>query len=247
MFKDKVIVVTGGSSGIGKEIALMFAREGAKVVITYKENEAGAKEVADQIVALGSKVIFVQADLIDESEARNVVEKTKQEFGRIDVLVNNAGRYIDGDEWNGTAEIWTKSLLQNLVSVMNMSKYAIELFKDQRSGVIVNISSRYSLDGQYDALAYAAAKAGVANITQAYAKLLAPFGRANAVSPGAVNTGYWLTAPKEELEKNLANIPSGKLVEPKEIAEKVLFLASEKAADINGQNVLIDGSANLSN
>lgn len=242
MFKDKVVVVTGASSGIGKETALMFAKEGANVVITYKENAAGAKEVAEQITALGSRALVVQADLINESEAKNVIEKTTQEFGRLDVLVNNAGRYIDGDEWNGTAEIWTKSLLQNLVSVMNMSKYAIEIFQEQKSGVIVSIAGRYSLDGQYDALAYAAAKAGVANVTQAYAKLLAPFGRANAVSPGAVNTGYWLTAPKEELEKNLVNIPSGKLVEPKEIAEKVLFLTSEKASDINGQNILVDGN-----
>ncbi len=242
MFKNKVVVVTGASSGIGKEIALAFGREGAKVVITYKENMAGAEEVAAQINALGNKTLVVQANLIDEKDAKKVTDKTMEKFERLDILVNNAGRYIDGDEWNGNAEIWTKSLGQNLVSVMSMSKYAIEIFQQQKAGVIVNIASRYSLDGQYDALAYAAAKAGVANITQAYAKLLAPFGRANAISPGAVNTGYWLTAPKEELEKNLANIPTGKLVEPKEIAEKVLFLASEKAADITGQNMLVDGS-----
>ncbi|KKP70465.1 MAG: 3-oxoacyl-[acyl-carrier-protein] reductase [Candidatus Moranbacteria bacterium GW2011_GWE2_35_2-] len=242
MFKDKIIIVTGSSSGIGKEIALAFAREGANVVITYKENKIGVEEVAAQINAFGGCVLIIQADLTSDKDAKNVVEKAKEKFGRIDILVNNAGRYIDGDEWDGGAEIWMKSLQQNLISVMSMSKYAIEIFQQQKAGVIVNIAGRYSLDGQYDALAYAAAKAGVVNITQAYAKLLAPFGRANSVSPGAVNTGYWLTAPKEELEKNLANISSGKLVEPKEIAEEVLFLASEKASDITGQNIFIDGS-----
>jgi 3-oxoacyl-[acyl-carrier protein] reductase len=242
MFKGKFVIVTGASSGIGAETALAFAREGANVVITYKENKAGAEDIASQINALGVKSLIVKADLTNDADAKNVIEKTVKEFGKLDVLVNNAGRYIDGDEWNGDSEIWIKSLQQNLVSVMSMSKYAIEIFQTQKSGVIVSIAGRYSADGQYDAIAYAAAKAGVANITQAYAKLLSPFGRANAVSPGAVNTGYWLTAPKDELEKNLANIPSGKLVEPKEIAEKVLFLASEEASDINGQNIFIDGS-----
>ncbi|MDD5464267.1 MAG: SDR family oxidoreductase [Candidatus Moranbacteria bacterium] len=239
MFKDKVVIVTGASSGIGAETALAFARSGASVAITYNENKAGADEIASKINSLGCKSLIVQANLTIDLDAKNVIDKTRQEFGKIDILVNNAGRYIDGDEWNGDCKIWTKSLLQNLVSVMSVSKYAIEVFQQQKSGVIVNISSRYSTDGQYDALAYAAAKAGVANITQAYAKLLAPFGRANAISPGAVNTGYWLRAPKEELEKNLANIPSGKLVEPKEVAEKVLFLASDESLDINGQNIFI--------
>jgi len=242
MFKDKVIIVTGASSGIGAEIALVFAGEGANLIITYKDNKSGAEEIASKIIEVGGRSLIIRADLTNELDAENIIKEAKLKYGKIDVLVNNAGRYIDGDEWNGNSEIWTKSLLQNLVSVMNVSKYAIEIFQQQKSGVIVNISSRYSTDGQYDALAYAAAKAGVANITQAYAKLLAPYGRVNAVSPGAVNTGYWLRAPKEELEKNLANIPSGRLVEPREVAEKVLFLASDESLHINGQNIFVDGS-----
>ena len=245
MFKDKVAIITGSSSGIGAETALAFAKEGANVVVTYKENKVGADEVARKIKEIGGEVLVVQADLINESDAKNVVEKTMQELGKIDVLVNNAGRYIDGDEWDGGAEIWTKSLQQNLVSVMNMSKYAIEIFQKQNSGVIVNIASRYAAQGQYDAISYAAAKAGVVNITQAYAKLLAPFGRANAVSPGAVSTGYWLSAPKEELNATIAQVPLGKLVEPKDVAETVLLLASDKASYITGQNMFVDGGYNL--
>lgn len=245
MFKNKVVIVTGASSGIGAETALAFAKEGANLVITYKENKIGAEEVASKIIESGGGAITIQADLINEEDAKNVIEKTKQEFGKIDVLVNNAGRYIDGDEWNGTAEIWTRSLQQNLVSVINVSKYAVEIFQEQKSGVIVNISSRYSAQGQFDAISYAAAKAGVVNITQAYAKLLAPFGRANAVSPSAVNTGYWLTAPKEELESTLKDVPLGKLIETKDVAEMVLFLASDKAKNITGQNIFVDGGYNL--
>lgn len=245
MFKDKVVIITGASSGIGAETALMFAKDEANIVITYKENEVGAKEIASQIRAKGGNVIIVKADLIKESDAKNVIEKAKSEYGQIDVLVNNAGRYIDGDEWNGTAEIWTKSLEQNLVSVMNMSKYACEVFQEQKSGVIVSISSRLSAQGAFDSLSYSASKAGVANITQSYAKLLAPFGRANAVSPGAVNAGYWLNAPKEELEEVLKNVPLQKLVEPKDIAEMVIFLASDKAKNITGQNIFVDGGYSL--
>ncbi|MFA5962105.1 MAG: SDR family oxidoreductase [Parcubacteria group bacterium] len=245
MFKNKVVIVTGASSGIGAEIALMFASEGANLVITYKENKTGAEEVASKIIKVGGGAIIAQADLINELDAKNVIKKARSEYGKIDVLVNNAGGYIDGDEWNGTSDIWTRSLQQNLVSVMNVSKYAIEIFQEQKSGVMVNISSRHSMQGQFGSLAYAAAKAGVVNITQAYAKLLAPFGRANAVSPGAVNAGYWLTAPKEELESTLENMPLKKLIETKDVAEIVLFLASDKAKNVTGQNILVDGGGAL--
>lgn len=233
MFKNKIVLITGGSSGIGEVTALLFAKEGADVVITYKNNKEGADKVVNDIKQLGKRSIAIQADLINETDAKHIVEKTIQEFGQIDVLVNNAGRYIDGDEWNGSSDIWVKSLQQNLVSVMNVSKYVIEVFQKQKTGVMVNVSSRYSIDGQFDSISYSAAKAGVVNITQAYAKLLMPFGRVNAVSPGAVKVGYWLRAPQEELEAQ------GKLIEPEEVAQKILFLSSDDAKEINGQNISI--------
>ncbi len=229
----KTILVTGGSSGIGKATALLFAKNGSNVAITYKSNKVGADEVVKKIESLGQKAIAIRADLINEIEAKKVVDETIKKFGKIDVLVNNAGRYIDGDEWNGSSDIWVKSLQQNLVSVMNVSKYVIEIFQKQKSGVMINIASRYSTDGQPDSLSYSASKAGVVNITQAYVKLLAPFGRANAISPSAVKAGYWLKAPKEEVEAQ------GRLVEPEKVAEKALFLASDEAKCITGQNFQI--------
>ena len=135
----KTILITGGSSGIGKATALMFAKNGANIAFTYKSNKAGADEVTKEIENLGQKALAVQADLISEKEAKNVVSQTIKTFGKIDVLVNNAGRYIDGDEWNGSADIWVKSLQQNLVSVMNISKYVIEVFQKQKSGIMINI------------------------------------------------------------------------------------------------------------
>ncbi len=210
MFNSKIILITGGSGGIGKTTAILFAQKGADIVITYKDNKDGADEVVNKIKELGQKAIAIQANLINENEAKKVVEKAIEEFGKIDVLVNNAGRYIDGDEWNGASDIWVKSLGQNLVSVMNISKYVVEIFQKQNSGVMINIASHLGIKGDMFSLSYSAAKAGVINITQSYAKLLSPFGRANSVSPGATNAGYWLIAPKEELEAKLASRPNHK-------------------------------------
>jgi 3-oxoacyl-[acyl-carrier protein] reductase len=236
MFKNKIVLITGGSSGIGEATALMFARNGADIAITYKSNKKGADNVVEKVKSLGQKVIAIQADLINEDEAKNVVSKTVEEFGTIDILVNNAGRYINGDEWNGSSDIWLGSLRQNLVSAMNVSKYVIEIFQKQKGGAMINIASTLGMGGDCTAISYAAAKAGIINITQGYAQLLSPFGRANSVSPSATNAGYWLTAPKEELEKTLASKSKHKLVDPKTIAEKIIFLASDEARDITGQN-----------
>jgi len=234
MFENKIVLITGGSSGIGEATSLSFAKNKADVVITYKENKEGADKVVQGIEKLGQKALAIQADLINEDEAKKVVEETMAKFGKIDVLVNNAGRYVDGDEWNGPSAVWLKSLQQNLISVMNISKYAVEIFQKQKSGVMVSVASRHGIHGMSDGLSYSAAKSGVINISEIYAKLLTPFGgRANAVSPGAVRAGYWLMAPKDELEAQ------GKLIEPEMVAEKILFLASDEARKINGQNISI--------
>ncbi len=236
LLKGKVALITGGSSGIGAATAKLFTQEGAGVVISYKDNKAGADKVG---------AIAIQADLTIETDAENLVKSTLEHFGKIDILVNNAGRYINGDEWNGNSGIWERSLQQNLVSAMSVSKHVIEIMQRHKSGVIINVASRHSVSGQHDALSYAAAKAGIVSITQAYAKLLAPYGRANAVSPGTVRAGYWLTAPKKELDENIAATPLNKFVEPEDIAETILFLASDKSRMITGQNIIVDGGYTL--
>lgn len=239
MFKDNVVLITGGSSGIGAETAFLFAQNGADIVITYKENKSGAESVVKKIENFGQKALAIQADLIDERQAKEVVDLTFDRFGKINILINNAGRYINGDEWDGSSEIWLKSLQQNLVSMLNISKYVIKIFQTQKNGVIVNVASKLGIDGGPFDITYGAAKAGVINITKAYGKLLSSFGRANCVSPGATNAGYWLTAPKDELEAKLASRPNHKLTDPKVVAEKIIFLASDDAKDINGHNLEI--------
>ena len=236
----KTVLITGGSSGIGAETAKLFADEGYNIALTYNTNKEGADNVVSEIVAKGVKAVAFQAELSKEESAKQLVEAAHKEFGHIDVLVNNAGKYIDGDEWNGTEEIWSQTLAQDLISVMNVSKYVIPIFQNQQSGVMVNVASRLGLSGSHEELAYGAAKAGVINITQGYAKLLAPYGRANSVSPGAVNTGYWLTAPKAELEEALANKPLGRLIEPKEVANAILYLATDRSASTTGQNLVVN-------
>lgn len=236
----KVVLITGGSSGIGAETAKLFAEDGYSVAISYNTNKEGANKVVAEITENGGTAISFQAELSTEESAKQLVEFVHKEFGRIDVLVNNAGRYIDGDEWDGTVDTWMQTLAQNLVSVMNVSKYCIPIFEKQQSGVMVNVGSRLGLSGSHEELAYGASKAGVVNITQGYAKLLAPYGRANSVSPGAVNTGYWLTAPKDELEETLAHKPLKKLIEPKEVAHAVLYLGTDRSASTTGQNLVIN-------
>ena len=219
---------------------MQFAKQGAKLVVNYLKSEEEVLLVADEIKQIGSDAIALQCDVFNEEQVKKMIDKIIKTFKRLDILVNNAGSYIDGDEWNGSSDIWEKTLKQDLISAMITSKYSAEIFQKQKNGIIVNIASHHSLFGQVNALAYAASKAGIVSITQAYAKLLAPFGRANSVSPGAVNAGYWLRASKEEIDDVVSKMSSKKLIEPDEIASVVLFLTSDDSARVNGQNVLVD-------
>lgn len=239
-FKEKVVLVTWASKGIGKATALEFAKQWAIVIINYSKSKQPAQDVLDQIQNI-SQGSIIKCDVSDETQVKSMIQEIVKLYGRIDVLVNNVWLYIDGDEWNGTSDVWEKTLKNNLISSMNTSKYATEIFQKQKSGVIVNIASRYALSWRPDTIAYAAAKAGIINITQAYARLLSPFWRANSVSPWATNAWYRLTAPQEELDANIAHTAHKRLIEPEEIAKTILFLASDAAIMINGQNILADG------
>jgi len=241
--KNKIVLVTGSSRGIGKAIALLFAKKGAKVIVNYSKSEKEANEVVNEIKNI-SDCIAIKCDVSNENQVKKMIEKIIQKYGRLDILINNAGKYIDGDEWNGSSDIWEETLRQNLISAMNTSKYAAQIFIKQKSGAIVNIASRHSVSGQFDALAYAASKAGIVSITQAYAKLLAPFAKVNSVSPGATRAGYWLHAPKEELEE-ITSKHDKKLIEPEEIANVVLSLFSPEHSNVNGQNIIVDERENV--
>lgn len=238
---SKTILITGSSIGIGRATALRFAEDGFNVIVNYLNNQNGAEEVVVEIQKMGAKAIAIKADVTKEDEVKKLIELSVKEFGTIDILVNNVGGYIDGDEWNGNLQTWKDTFEKNVISTLNVSKFVIPIFQKEQKGVIINLASRYCNDGQIDAIAYAASKATIVNITQAYAKLLAPFGRVNSVAPGPVNTGYWLRADKEEKDKNLNMIPMKRFSEPFEIADLIYFLCSDNAKSITGQNIFIDG------
>jgi 3-oxoacyl-[acyl-carrier protein] reductase len=238
---SKTILITGSSKGIGKATALRFAKDGNNIVINYLTDKDGAEEIVLEIKKLGSKAVAIQADVTKEDEAKRLVDSSIQEFKTIDVLINNVGGYIDGDEWNGSTQVWKDTFDKNIVSTLNVSKFVIPIFQANQKGTIINLSSRYCNDGQVDAIAYAASKAAIVNITNTYAKLLAPFGTANSIAPGPVNTGYWLRAEKSEIEENLNMIPLKSFVEPIEVADLIHYLCSDSAKMITGQNIFIDG------
>ena len=237
----KTVLITGGSSGIGAETAILFASKGYNVAISYNKNKQGAEDVAHKIEAKGVQSFIFQADLTEEENAKNLVLAVIEKFETIDILINNAGRYIEGDEWNGNQTVWTQTLLQNLVSAMSVSKYVIELFTKQQSGVMVNISSRHGVSGVYDAISYSAAKAGIINITQSYSKLLSPFSRVCSLSLGAIKTGYWSTAPQDEIDDFFKSNPKGRFLEVDEVAQAIFNLATDKKKE-SGTNEILIGS-----
>lgn len=239
-FKNKVVLITGASKWIGKATAISFAKEGAIVVINYLNSEDEANIVLSEVNKV-SQWTILKCDVSDEKQVKEMINIVVNKYGRLDILVNNAGWYIEWDGWNGSSEVWEKTLRNNLISAMNTSKYVTEIFQNQKSGIIVNVASRHSLNGQIDAISYAASKAWIVSITQAYSKYLTPFWRANSVSPWATNAGYRLTADKEELQDCISRNPYKRLIEPKEISDVILFLASDESKMITWQNILVDG------
>ncbi len=239
-FKNKIVLITGASKGIGAETAKLFAKEGAIVIINYSKSDELAKEVLED-VKKHSDGMIINCDVTDENKVKEMIDTIINTYSKIDILINNVGGYLDGDEWNGDSNLWKKSLNLNIIATLNVSKYVAQEFLKSKSGIIVNIASRYARMGHFDTITYAASKAAILNITQAYSKLLSPFGKANSVSPGATDAGYWKIASKEELEAVKSKSPHKKLISPKQIADTILFLSSEKSKMINGQDLLVDG------
>ena len=243
----KVVIVTGGSSGIGRATAIAFAREGAKVVIAARRVNEGEATVK-QIVEAGGEAIFVQTDVTQAKEVQALVDRTLEKYGRLDAAFNNAGsgkgiRLIDLTE-----DEWEQEITVNLKSVWLCLKYQIPAMLQSGKGAIVNISSQGAILGVPNYTAYGAAKGGAAALTRAAAAEYAAEGiRINAVSPGAVETELWANAPAGMLEQVAAGIPMQRVGQPQDIAETVVWLCSDAAGFITGQNIAIDGGYTTSN
>jgi 3-oxoacyl-[acyl-carrier protein] reductase len=240
--EGKVALVTGGSRGIGRAIALLLAKRGADVAINFAGNEAAAQATVDEIKALGRKAIMIKADVAVNAACVAMVDQVVQEFGKIDILVNNAGITRDGLLMRMKEEDWDAVLNTNLKSVYNCSKAAIKYMMKARAGRIVSISSVVGLMGNAGQANYAAAKAGIIGFTMALAKEVASRGiTVNSVAPGFVNTDMTKVLPEKVVENLKAAIPLAKLGEPEDIAKAVAFLVSDDAAYITGQTLHVDG------
>ena len=242
LLDGKTALVTGASRGIGRAIALCLAAEGARVAINYAGNVKAAEEVKAAIEAAGGTAILCQADIADSAAVEAMIADVVKEFGTIDILVNNAGITRDTLLMRMKDEDFAKVLDTNLKGVFYCTKAVSKLMMKKRSGRIVNMASVVGLVGNAGQTNYAAAKAGVIGFSKSAAKELASRGiTVNVVAPGFIGTDMTAGLPESVKEKMLTDIPLGRMGEPEDVANAVLFLASDQASYITGQVVNVDG------
>lgn len=238
----KTAVVTGASRGIGRAIALELAAQGANIVVNYAGSEAKAMEVAEEVRALGTKAMVVQANVSNATEVQDMMKRAIDEFGSIDVLVNNAGVTRDNLLMRMKEEEWDEVININLKGVFLCTKAVTRTMMKQRSGSIINVASIVGVSGNAGQANYVAAKSGVIGLTKTTAKELAPRGiTVNAIAPGFISTDMTDKLTPEVKEAMLAQIPLARFGEPKDIASVVSFLASEDAKYMTGQTLHVDG------
>jgi len=238
----RVALVTGGSRGIGRAIALKLASLGAKVAVNYRANEAAAQEVIKEIASQGGEAIALQGDVKDADQSGDLVKKTLEAFGRLDILVNNAGITKDTLLARMKESDWDLVIDTNLKGAYHCTKAALRPMLKQRYGRIVNITSVSGLVGQFGQANYSASKAGLVGFTKAVAKELGSRNiTVNAIAPGYVPTDQTAHLPSELVEAFLKLTPLGRPGTPEEIANAVAFFASEEASYITGQVLSVDG------
>lgn len=243
--KDKVAIVTGAGQGIGRGIALALAREGAKVVVSDISDKAS--EVVKEIEDLGSEALAVKADVRDSGKTEEMAKAAIDKFGRIDILVNNAGIYPFKPLIEMTEGDWDRVLGVNLKGVFNCTKAVLPKMIEQKSGSIINISSiAGSVVGYSNLVHYSASKAGMLGFTRAAALELAQYGiRVNAIAPGAVETPGTKALGEEPLKQIEQTIPLRRIGQPEDIANLVVFLASDESSYITGQLIIADGGLTI--
>jgi 3-oxoacyl-[acyl-carrier protein] reductase len=244
LLEGKNAIVTGGSQGIGAAISLDLAREGANVCLTYRKHKDEAIEYAEQITAMGRKALALQCDIASFEDAESVVKAALDEFGRLDILVNNAGMNWDGVSWKMSEEQWDRVLEVNLKGYFNFTRHSAPLFKEQKYGKIVNITSINGLRGKFGQTNYSASKAGIIGYTKAVAKELGAFGvNVNAVAPGLIETSM---LRESEARDKIIDLAMGEIVlkrvgQPEDLAYVVSFLASDRAKHVTGEVIKVDG------
>lgn len=242
MLENKVALVTGASRGIGKAVALELAKQGAKVVVNYAGSEAKALEVVDEIKALGSEAVAIQANVAEADAVQSLVKQTIETFGSLDILINNAGITRDNLLMRMKEQEWDDVMNINLKGVFLCTKAVTRQMMKQRHGRIINISSIVGVSGNPGQANYVAAKAGVIGLTKTTAKELAARNiTVNAIAPGFITTDMTDELPEEVKAEMLKQIPLSRFGEPKDVAKTVVFLASESSRYITGQTIHVDG------
>lgn len=242
MLKDKNIIITGASRGIGREIALKLAKEGANLVIGYRSSEEDAIKLKKEIESYGSKVLIIKGDVTDSNYAKELVNKCKDGLGSVDVLINNAGITKDGLIMRMKDEDFSSVIDTNLKGTFYCSREASIFMIKQRSGKIINMSSVVGITGNAGQVNYSASKAGVIGLTKSLAKELGGRGiTVNAIAPGFIETDMTSQLSNNMKEFIKTNLPLKRLGMVEDVANLVVFLASSKSDYITGQVINVDG------
>lgn len=236
--KDKVILITGSSSGIGKAAALLFAKEGAKIVINYRTSKQNAQNTAGEIEKLGSRAIPIKADITRPDEVKNLFRETMKVYGSVDVLINNAGLAKPKPFLEITQKDLIEEFHENFFSALFCCQEAVTIMLKQGFGKIIMCSSTGAITGFKGVITYTTAKASILSLTKSLAKLYAPKICVNAVAPGYTQTRYWDTASNELKKESIEETLLKKMVTPEEIAQTYLYLA--KNDSITGQTIVVD-------
>ncbi|WHX92784.1 3-oxoacyl-[acyl-carrier-protein] reductase [Peribacillus simplex] len=242
ILEGKKALVTGASRGIGREVALELARQGADVAINYSGSEAKANEVVDEIKALGRKAFAIQCDVANSESVTSMIKEVVEQFGRVDILVNNAGITRDNLLMRMKEDEWDSVINTNLKGVFLCTKAVTRQMMKQRSGRIINMASIVGVSGNAGQANYVAAKAGVIGLTKTTAKELASRGiTVNAIAPGFISTDMTGELPEDVRKAMLDQIPLARFGDPKDIAAVASFLASEASKYMTGQTLHVDG------
>lgn len=242
MLKEKIALVTGGSRGIGKAICLALAKEGATVIVNYNGSKERAEEVVNEIVAAGGKAEAVGCNVSDFAACEAMTKEVLEKYGKVDILVNNAGITRDNLIMRMSEKDFDDVISTNLKGTFNTIQHLSRSFLKNRSGKVINISSVSGVMGNAGQANYSASKAGIIGLTKSVARELASRGICvNAVAPGFIETEMTSAMPESVLENAKSAIPLGRIGQVDDIANTVVFLASDKASYITGQVICVDG------
>lgn len=245
---NQVVLITGGSRGIGAACAVLFAKAGANIVITYTKNEKAANSVVENVKKEGRSCLAIKADISKYANANKVVKKTIKKFGKIDILVNNAGIWTYGKIGSMSEKVWKETMQVNLDGMFYLTNAVVPYMKKQLNGKIINISSTAGQRGEAEHSHYAASKGGMISFTKAIATELGQFNiNVNSVAPGWVDTDLndSVFSDKKYKEQERKKIPIQRIPTPEDIAGPIVFLASDLARHITGEIMNVNGGSVL--